>query len=117
MVAMPDMTVLTENALGVTLARVVDTLDEGRWVAQDTIGYERTGGGKEIDLAALPVPISGRSEFTVPIEVKWIDQGWRGEARVLEGRHGRGVIATKSILDLDNPTWAIPVPLVALLLG
>jgi len=36
---------------------------------------------------------------------------------VLEGRYGRGVMATKSILDLEHPSWAIPAPLVACLLG
>jgi hypothetical protein len=28
-----------------------------------------------------------------------------------------GIVATKSILDLEIPAWAIPTPLVALLLG
>jgi hypothetical protein len=50
------MTVLTEMALGVALARAIDHLDEGRWVAGDTIGYARTGSGNEVDLAPVSVP-------------------------------------------------------------
>ncbi|HUZ44223.1 MAG TPA: hypothetical protein VMU63_07430 [Acidimicrobiales bacterium] len=46
-----------------------------------------------------------------------------GRRRVAEGgQDHRGqvqlrVVATKSILDLVHPAWAIPAPLVALLLG
>jgi hypothetical protein len=63
------------------------------------------------------VPGPAGAAFTTPIESKWVDQGWRQEALVLEGRYGRGVMATKSILDLSHPSWAIPVPLLACLLG
>ena len=41
----PDLTALSEAALAVACARSIDTLDEGRWVADDTIGYARTGDG------------------------------------------------------------------------
>jgi uncharacterized protein len=64
---------------------------------------------------AAPVPSGHRP--TVPIEAKWVDIGWRSEAKVIEGKYQRGIVATKSILDLDNPAWAVPAPLVALLLG
>ena len=55
--------------------------------------------------------------MTTPIESKWVATGWRSEARVTEAKYDRGIVATKNILDLNNPTWAIPAPLVALLLG
>jgi len=35
---------------------------------------------------------------------------------VVEGKYSAGVPATKSILDLDHPAWAVPAPLVSLLL-
>ena len=35
----------------------------------------------------------------------------------MEAKHGAGIVATKSILDFEHPTWAVPAPLVALLLG
>ena len=113
----PTMPCLSEMALGVCLARAIDGLEEGRWVAYDTIGYSRTSSGNEIDFSPVRVPTEEGSGLTIPIESKWVDDGWRREALVLEGRYGRGVMATKSILDLEHPSWAIPAPLVACLLG
>jgi predicted AAA+ superfamily ATPase len=113
----PDMTTLTEMALGVALALTIDQLDEGRWVSNDTIGYTRTAGGNEVDLAPTFVPTSAGSTRTVPIESKWIDTRWRGDAKVIEAKYSAGILATKSLLDLAHPTWAVPAPLVALLLN
>jgi len=113
----PEMTVLTEAAIGVALARSVDELDEGRWLAGDTIGYIRTGSGKEVDLGPVGLPTAAGTRLSIPIEGKWIDQGWRAAAQVIEKKYGSGVLATKSILDMSSATWAIPAPLVALLLN
>jgi len=113
---MPDFTRLTEAALGVTLARVVDEHEPGRWESDDTIGYLRTGGGKEIDLAPVVIPSSAGPRRTVPIESKWVASGWRAEAKVIEGRFAAGVLATRTIFDLSHPTWAMPAPVLALLL-
>jgi hypothetical protein len=63
------------------------------------------------------VPLAGAHATTVPIESKWVDTGWRGEARVIDGKYGRGIMATKSVLDLEGDVWAVPAPLVALLLA
>ena len=112
----PDMTRLTEAMLGATLARSIDLLDQGRWVAADTIGYVRTDSGNEIDLGPVDLPAPGGTRRSIPIEAKWVDDGWRAEARVLTNKYGSGVLATKSILNLDYGVWAIPAPLVALLL-
>ena len=115
--ARPTMPGLSEMALGVFLARAIDGQEEGRWVADDTIGYSRTSSGNEIDFSPVRVSTEEGSGLTIPIASKWLDDGWRREALVLEGRYGRGVMATKSILDLEHPSWAIPAPLVACLLG
>lgn len=115
--AEPDMTKLTEMSLGVALARAMDDIEEGRWIEGDTIGYARTGSGNEVDLAPVPIATAAGPALTTPIESKWVDQGWRAEARTLEGKYQRGLVATKSILDLGHPSSAIPAPLVALLLG
>lgn len=113
----PDFTSLTEQVLGVTLARAVDDLEPGRWIAGDTIGHSRTSSGNEIDLAPVPVSSSAGSRFTVPLESKWVDGGWRKEALTIEGKYGSGILATKMILDLQHPTWAVPAPILALVLG
>ena len=113
----PDFTALTEQVLGIALARAIDGLEPGRWIGGDTIGYRRTGGGKEIDLAPVTVASAGGPRPTVPIESKWVDHGWRREALTMTAKYGRGVLATKTVLDLDNGAWAVPAPLLALLLG
>jgi predicted AAA+ superfamily ATPase len=112
----PDLTKLTETTLGVGLARAIDNLDEGRWISGDTIGYARTTSGNEIDLAPVSIPSHAGTDLTVPLESKWVDHGWRGEARSIDGKYARGILATKSILDTTGRVWAVPAPLAALLL-
>jgi predicted AAA+ superfamily ATPase len=113
----PDMTALTEMALGVSLARTIDDLEEGRWLSGDTIGYLRTPSGTEVDLAPVAVPTSAGSATTTAMESKWVDARWRSEARTVEGQYAGGILATKSLLDLEHPAWAVPAPLMALMLG
>jgi len=115
--AAPDFTRLTENALAVAMARAIDDLQPGRWSTQDTIGYLRTARGNEVDFAPVAVPTSAGVEHTTPLESKWVTDGWRGDARVIKNKLGRGVLATRNVVDVGGPTWALPAPLVALLLG
>jgi predicted AAA+ superfamily ATPase len=112
----PDFTRLTEASLGAALARAVDDLEPGRWEDDDSIGYLRTGGGKEIDFAPVVVPTPSGPTHSVPIESKWVSSGWRAEARVIEGKFSAGVVATRTVLDSSNPAWALPAPVVAILL-
>jgi predicted AAA+ superfamily ATPase len=112
----PDFTALTEQAIAVAAARALDDLEPGRWIAEDTIGYVRTASGQEVDLAPVPAASPAGTLVTVPMESKWVDRGWRSEAKVLEGKYTRGILATKTLLDLTHPTWAVPAPVVALLL-
>jgi predicted AAA+ superfamily ATPase len=114
--ATPDMTRLTETTIGVSLARAIDGLEEGRWLSGDTIGYARTQSGNEIDLAPVSLPTGHGVRPSVPLECKWVDHGWRSEAKAINGKYGHGVLATKSVLDTTADVWAIPAPLVALLL-
>jgi hypothetical protein len=112
----PDMTRLTETTIGVSLARAIDDLEEGRWLGGDTIGYARTQSGNEIDLAPVNLPTDHGARPSVPLESKWVDHGWRAEAKTINGKYGHGILATKSILDTTTDVWAVPAPLVALLL-
>jgi predicted AAA+ superfamily ATPase len=113
----PTMTALTEAALATAMAVAIDDLQPGRWVSGDTIGYARTGKGNEVDFGPVPVPTPSAVERTTPVEAKWVSQGWRSEARVVEGKYGRGVLATKNITDVSQLAWAIPAPVVALMLS
>lgn len=112
----PDFTRLTECVIGVSLARAIEASEPGRWVTNDSIGYLRTGGGNEIDFAPVPVSSPSGSQMSVPIEVKWVANGWRSESKTIEGKYRGGLVATRTILDLDSPSWAIPAPLLALFL-
>ncbi len=112
----PDFTHLTEAALGVALARAINNLQPGRWQAEDTIGYLRTGGGREVDFAPVPVPSGHQPQPTTPLESRWVATNWRQEARVIEGRFRRGIVATRTVLDLEKSCWAVPAPVLALLL-
>ena len=113
----PTMPSLTEMALSTALASAIDDCEPGRWMSGDTIGYVRTGAGNEVDLGPVPIRVEGQVERTTPLEAKWVSQGWRGEARVIEGKYGNGVLATKNITDTEPPAWAIPAPVVALMLN
>ncbi len=113
----PDFTRVTESCIGVALARAVDRLEPGRWHSDDSIGYLRTRKGNEIDLGPVTVPAPAGPRFTTALESKWVAHGWRSEAKTIEGKLNGGVLTTRSVLDLSNPAWAVPAPIVALLLG
>ncbi len=113
----PDFTRLSENALGVALAEAVEDHQPGRWVTQDVIGHVRSASGNEIDFASLPIPTPAGEARTTPLESKWVSRHWRAESRGIDQRLGRGIVATKDILDVGSRVWAVPVPIVALLLG
>ena len=112
----PAMTMLTEATIAIHLARAIDRIDEGRLIANDTIGYARTGAGNEVDLLPIPISSPAGAARTIPIEGKWVDDQWRSDARTIEAKYGNGILATKSILNTDHPTWAVPAPVLALLL-
>lgn len=102
-------------ALGTSLASLMGSLEEGRLVFGDTIGDATSGSGQEVDFCPVRVPTAGGSSVTTPVESKWVSQGRRSEAKVIENKCGRGILARK-ILDLDRPAWAVPAPMLALLL-
>jgi hypothetical protein len=113
----PDLTTISEAALGIALARAIENLHDGRLVEGRAIGYLRTGGRKEIDFASMPLRVGGSRVQSTPIESKWVTSGWRAEALTVENKYGHGILATKSILDVDGyPTWAVPAGILALLL-
>ncbi len=46
-------------------------------------------------------------------EGKYVDAGSRREALTVRSAFGRGVLATRSLLDTSGDVWAVPAPLVA----
>lgn len=112
-----DMSQRCESALGLVLARSVDRYHPGRLLEGHAIGYARTGGPNEIDFAPVPITVAGETTVTTPVESKWVARNWRSASRAVEGRYGRGVVATKNINDLSHSAWGASAPIVALLLG
>ena len=112
----PDFTRSTEAALGTAVARAVDVLHPSRYVEQRAVGHVRTGSGGEVDFAAMPIAVGANRAMSCPIESKWVSDGWKGEARTIAGKYGHGIVATKNITDLSGPVWAVPAPVLALLL-
>lgn len=112
-----DMTRLTENHLALELARAMDRVAPDRFVEQRAVLYARSEAGKEVDFAALPLLVGSTPVRTTPIESKWVTQSWRRDALVLRGKYGRGLVATKDVVDLGGDGWAVPAPILALLLA
>ncbi|WP_129666987.1 ATP-binding protein [Phytoactinopolyspora endophytica] len=112
----PDMSRQSETALAVSLARAIDATRPGRWEDGDTVGYHRTNSGQEVDFAPIPIAVSEGTSQTVPIESKWVSQGWRREAQTLHTAYEEGILATKDITDLTGSVWAVPAPILAVAL-
>ncbi len=113
----PAAGAVSEAAMAVAIARSIDSLHPGRLLDGRAVGYGRTGSGHEVDFAPLPVRVGALTAMSEPIESRWVSSGWRSGALTIENRYGHGIIATKDILDLGHPAWALPAPTVALLLG
>ena len=104
----PDVTKLSEQQIGLALARAAARGRADQFVAGDAPMYERTKTGKEIDFVAAR---------QVPIESKYVELNWKSDARTVAAAHGRGILATRNVLDTDGDVWAVPACVLAWLLG
>jgi predicted AAA+ superfamily ATPase len=106
----PDISQLNEQQLGVSLLRVIGdgdlpaVLDEAALLVR----RNRTSGA-EIDFVGPLLP--------VPIESKYVSQGWKREKKGVEDVYGKGVVATRDILDMNGKIWATPSCLLAWAIG
>jgi predicted AAA+ superfamily ATPase len=106
--AEPDASQLTEQQLGLALLRAVEREHGGSYAAFSDVMYQRTTS-KEVDFAG---PRFGPLGF----EGKYVDAGWRREARTARAALGSGVLATRGLLDTSGDVWAVPAPFVAWML-
>jgi hypothetical protein len=72
------------------------------------IMYERTST-TEIDFVGAAIE--------VPFESKYVERSWRCGTRAIATRYGRGILATRNILDTGGDVWAVPTSVVVWLLG
>jgi predicted AAA+ superfamily ATPase len=105
----PDITSLSEQQIGLTLRRHAIGLRPGTDSLFDHVLYHRTPSDQEIDFVGGDQPIT-------PVESKYVDGQWRRAAQTMRAAFGHGLIATRSVLDLDGDAWAVPAPLLALVL-
>jgi predicted AAA+ superfamily ATPase len=104
----PDVTKLSEQQIGLALARAAAGGRADRFVAAEEVMYERTATGTEIDFVGA---------HQIPVESKYVERNWKSEARTVAAAHGRGILATRNVLDTDGDVWAVPACIVAWLLG
>lgn len=104
-----DASVLSEQQLGIALLRALERELPGRFADFTSVMFA-VPTRKEIDFVSALFP-------TLGFEGKYVDGRWRQEALTLKARFGKGVFATRSLLDLDSPVWAAPAGMVAWLLN
>ncbi len=104
-----DLTVLTEQQLGLALLRRAYTQGVA-WASDASLFHVRTPARKEIDF------VSGLLNG-VAVEGKYTDTGrWAGEAATVEASQWDGILATRSVLDTTTrATWAVPAAVLAYL--
>ena len=103
---------LSEQQLGVSLLRSFARANPATYPDFDSVLFHRTPARKEIDFV-------GPGFGGLAIESKYVGQRrWRRTGRTLAASRWRGVVATRSALDLDNPDLvAVPTSLLAWLIG
>ena len=99
----PDPSQISEQQVGFALLRALQVA--ASQAEYNQVMYRRTST-KEVDFVG---PIIGQTGF----EGKYVDDGWRSEAKTIKSQFGRGVLATRSVLDLSEDVLAIPASMSA----
>lgn len=107
-----DFGPLSEQQLGMALVRSFAREDPRGYLDFDSVLYHRTKTGKEIDFV-------GPGFGDLAIESKYVDgDRWKRAARTMRASSWRGIMATRSALDLSDPEFmAIPTGLLVWLIG
>jgi predicted AAA+ superfamily ATPase len=106
-----DFTQLNESQIGMVLRRHFYSTSD-LWTTDQELFYYRTTTRQEIDFVG---PRLGGAA----LEAKYVDGNhWRGEAMTVSASAYRGLMVTRSIMDLGeaDETWAVPACLLAVLL-
>ncbi|MCY4623137.1 MAG: AAA family ATPase [bacterium] len=108
--AAPEFSVLSEQQLGMALLRNIETGSPGSYLDADRVLYHRTPSRTEIDFV-------GPDFGDAAIESKYVDGRWRATARTIQASKWRGIVATRTVLDLESPELlAVPTAMLAWLL-
>ncbi len=98
----PDESVLTEQQVGMAIARAIERERPGAFASCSEIRYWRNDNtGAEVDFVGTRVGLG--------IEGRYVDAGWRGAIRALLARGVGGICVTRSIPGFGHAD-AIAVP-------
>ena len=109
-VGAPDVGALSQQQIGMALLRSFERDRPGSYLEFDRVLHHRTATRKEIDFVG--------SEFGgVAIESKYVDGRWRRDAQTLAASGWRGVVATRTELNVEDAgVMAIPASMLAWLI-
>ena len=105
-----DFARLSQQQIGMALLRASERASPGAYVESDRVLHHRSRSRKEIDFV-------GPGFGNVGIESKYTDGNWRRDALTLKASPWRGIVATRSELDLADPqVAAVPAALLGWLI-
>lgn len=104
----PDPAALSEQQFGLTLLRQRERQLPGSYAQFASLMYTRTTS-KEVDFVAGWMR-------DVAYESKYVAAGLKRESRTIRALTDKGVMLTRSLLDLEGDVWAVPVSMAAWLL-
>ena len=105
-----DFGQLSEQQLGMALLRATERRAPGTLLGYDQVLHHRSASRKEVDFV-------GPRFGGVAIEAKYVDGGWRRAAQTLQASRWRGLVATRSELDLSTrDVAAVPIAMLAWLI-
>ena len=91
----PDPSALSEQQLGMALLRSFERDHPGSYMKFDRVLHHRTRTRKEIDFV-------GPGLVGIAIESKYVDGRRQRDAQILVASGWRGIVATRSELNLDD---------------
>ena len=98
-----DDSQLAEQQLGVALLRSCERARPGRYLDFADVLHHRSNTRREIDFV-------GANFGGIAIESKFVDGRWMRDAQTLAASKWRGIVATRSELDLSASNNAIAIP-------
>ena len=106
----PDASALSQQQIGMALLRNFERAHPGSYPEFDRVLHHRTATRKEIDFV-------GPEFGGVAIESKYVDGRWRRDAQTLAASGWRGIVATRTELNVEDAgVMAIPASMLAWLL-
>lgn len=108
--AEPDLTKLSQQQVGVALLRSIGAVDAVSLADYDAVLHYRSATQAEIDFV-------GPRFGDIAVESKYVDDRWGRELQTISHSPWFGIVATRSGVDWRESGWAIPAPILAILLG